>query len=57
MTADQIWGVVRTILAAFSGIAVSKGYIDEATLTSLIGAAGVIFVAVWSVISKRFSTA
>ena len=52
MTADQIWGIVRTILAAAGGYAVAKGYIDNATLTAVLGALGTLFVAGWSVISK-----
>jgi hypothetical protein len=53
MTAEQIWGIVRTILAAIGGWAVAKGYIDNETLMAILGALGTIFVAVWSVLSKR----
>ena len=57
MTGEQIWGVVRTILAAVGGYVVAKGYIDNATLTAVLGGAGTIFVAVWSWWSKRGAAA
>lgn len=53
MNTDEIGGVVRAILAALGGIAVAKGYVDSATMTTLVGAATTIAVAVWSVIAKR----
>lgn len=53
MTAEQIWGIVRTILAAAGGWVVAKGYIDNATLQAVIGALGTLFVAAWSVWSKK----
>lgn len=53
MTGEQIWGVVRTLLAFGGGFIVSKGYIDDATLTAVIGALGTIFIAGWSVYSKK----
>ena len=57
MTGEQIWGVVRTILAAGGGYIVAKGYIDDATLTAILGGLGTIFVAGWSVWSKRKASA
>lgn len=53
MTGDQIWGIVRTILAAGGGYVVAKGYLDNATMTSIIGAIGTLFIAGWSVWSKK----
>ncbi len=53
MNADQIWGIVRTILAAFAGWAAGQGYIDNETAMTVIGAVGTIFVAVWSWWSKK----
>ncbi len=53
MTGEQIWGVIRTLLACGGGFIVSKGYIDDATLTAVLGALGTIFVAGWSVWSKK----
>ena len=53
MTGEQIWGIVRTILAAGGGYVVAKGYIDNATMTSISGAVGTLFIAGWSVWSKK----
>lgn len=53
MNADQVWGIVRTILAAGSGYLAAKGIVDEATSGAIIGALGTIFVAGWSWYAKR----
>mgnify|MGYP001270418428 CR=1 FL=1 len=53
MQAEQIWGLLRTILAAVGGVAVGKGWIDEQTFTAVLGGVGTIFVAVWSWKSKK----
>lgn len=53
MTGEQIWGIVRTILAAAGGYIVAKGWVDNATIQSVIGALGTIFIAVWSVWAKK----
>lgn len=55
MSSDQIWGVVRAILAAAGGYFVAKGTISSDTLNSVIGALGTIFAAGWSVVSKKQS--
>ena len=57
MKPEEGWGVIRTVLAAGSGYVAGTGIIDAATYQSLIGAAGVIFVAVWSIIAKRKAAA
>jgi hypothetical protein len=56
MTGEQIWGIVRTILAACGGFIVAKGYIDSATLNTILGATGTIFVAIWSMWSNKSGT-
>lgn len=53
MTKNELYGVVRTVLAAVGGIAVGKGWVDSETAVSLAGALATIFVAVWSVKAKR----
>ena len=53
MNADQVWGIVRTILAAGGGYVVAKGYVDNATLQAVLGGLGTIFVAGWSFWSNR----
>lgn len=53
MTKSEVYGVVRTVLAALGGVAVSKGYIDSETAVALAGAIATVAAAVWSVRSKR----
>lgn len=53
ITAQEIWGVIRTILAAIAGWAAGQGYVDNETAMAIIGALGTIFVAVWSIRAKR----
>ncbi len=53
MTGEQVWGVVRTILAAVGGWLVAKGYVTNDLLTAILAGSGTIFVAVWSVFSKK----
>ena len=53
MTGEQIWGVVRTVLAGIAGYFVTKGVVDGALVESILSGAGMIFVAVWSVFSKK----
>lgn len=53
MNADQIWGIVRTLLAAGGGFLVAKGFVDDATLASILGALGVLFTAGWSIYQKH----
>ncbi len=56
MTGEQVWGIARTILAAAGGWFVAKGYLDNETLAAILGGSGTVFVAVWSVMSKKKST-
>ena len=53
MTAEQVWGIARTILAAGGGYLIAKGVIDEATLTAILGGLGTVFVAGWSWYIKK----
>lgn len=53
MTGEQIWGVLRAILASLAGVAVGKGWIDNETAMAVIGGIGTIFVAGWSFWSKK----
>mgnify|MGYP001251409630 CR=1 FL=1 len=57
LSAEQIWGVIRTILAAVAGYFAGKGLFDMGMANDVISALGVIFVAVWSVVSKPKTTA
>lgn len=53
MDQAQVFGIVRTVLSALGGYLVGKGFVDEATATSLAGAGATILAAIWSVVSKR----
>lgn len=53
MNKNEVYGVVRTILAAAGGVLVGKGYIDSETAVALAGAIATIAAAAWSVKSKR----
>jgi hypothetical protein len=53
MTKAELFGVLRTIFAAFGGFAAAKGWIDSETAVSLAGALATVAVAVWSVKAKR----
>jgi hypothetical protein len=53
MEGEQIWGIVRTVLAAVGGWAVTKGYVTSDLLTAVLGGAGTIFIGVWSYIAKK----
>lgn len=55
MNADSIWQILRYILIAVGSWATAKGWIDSDTVTSLIGALGTIFVAVWGVWTRAKS--
>ncbi|BEV43901.1 hypothetical protein [Afipia carboxidovorans] len=52
MTADSIWQIVRYILIAAGSWATTKGWIDDATVTSLVAAIGTIFVAIWGLVAR-----
>lgn len=53
MNKTELYGVVRTLLAAGAGFAVARGWIDHETAMAVAGAGATIIVAVWSVRSKR----
>lgn len=53
MSMEQIAGILRTILAAGGGWLVSQGYLDNATMMSIVGAVVTLMTAGWSVWAKR----
>ena len=53
MNGEQVWGVVRTILAAVGGGWLAKKGVDGETFQAILGGAGTVFIAVWSVWSKK----
>lgn len=55
MSADQVGGIVRAIVAAVGGYFIGKGITDAATVTAVGGALATLAVAVWSFMSKKTS--
>lgn len=53
MNTDELGGIVRAVLAALGGVAVTKGWLDNATMITVTGALATIVAAAWSVFSKR----
>lgn len=53
MDKNEVYGVVRTVIAAIGGVLVGKGYIDSETAVAIAGAVATAAAAVWSVKSKR----
>jgi len=53
LTKEQILGIVRHALTFVGGIVVMKGFIDEATVTEIIGGAMTLTGAIWSIINKK----
>ena len=52
MNKDQILGIVRHVLTFGGGVAVGKGWVDEATMTAIVGALVTLAGAIWSIRSK-----
>lgn len=53
MSNSVVGGIVRTVLASAGGILVTKGYVDDATLQAIIGAAITLGTGVWSIVQKK----
>jgi hypothetical protein len=53
MTTDQIGGVVRALLTFLAGIAVAKGWLDNATALTIVGALVTLVTAGWSMFTNR----
>ncbi len=49
----QVQGTVRHLLTFGGGILVGKGYLDEATMTALVGAVVTVAGALWSWLSPE----
>jgi hypothetical protein len=52
MNKDQILGLVRHGLTFIGGIVLSKGLVEESTLTEIIGAISTLIGAIWSISEK-----
>ena len=52
MSQDQYSGIARHILTIIAGIAVSKGYTDESTATTIVAGVIAALTVLWSIKSK-----
>lgn len=52
MNQDQYSGIARHILTIIAGIAVSKGYTDESTATTIVAGVIAALTVLWSIKSK-----
>lgn len=53
LTKEQILGIVRHGLTFIGGILITKGFIDDATATEIIGGLITLTGTIWSVITKN----
>jgi hypothetical protein len=53
MNKEQVLGIVRHILTFAGGIVVSRGLLDDATVTAVVGAIITIGGAVWSMLAPE----
>lgn len=53
MTMEMVQSIVRHVLTFGGGIAVGKGWLDESTMTAVVGAAVTIVGAIWAVMNKK----
>lgn len=52
MNSDVLAGIIRHILTVAAGIAVSKGYTDESTATTIVAGIVAALTVLWSIKSK-----
>lgn len=53
MNKDQVLGIIRHVLTAAGSILVLKGYTDEVTATTVVGAIITAVGAIWSIVDKK----
>jgi hypothetical protein len=53
LSKEQVLGVIRHTLTFAGGIILAQGFVDQATLDTIIGSAITLIGAIWSVLSKR----
>lgn len=53
MTKEQVFGIVRTVVAAVAGFLAGKGYLEASMVEGVAGAVATITVAIWSVAAKK----
>lgn len=52
MKKEQVLGILRHTLTFVGGVLITKGFIDEATATEIIGGVITLVGTVWSVVEK-----
>lgn len=52
MTFEMVAGLIRHLLTFGGGYLVTKGYFDDATMQSVVGAAMTLIGAAWSIWAK-----
>lgn len=57
MSADEVGGLVRTVLSFGGGYAVAHGLVDQATMLTIVGALATLVTAGWSIWAKRAAKA
>ena len=53
MTAEQVGGIARAVVAAIGGYLVGQGVLDANTATTIGGAVVTLAIAAWSVWTNR----
>ena len=53
MTNDQIGGLIRAILTFLGGLAVGQGWLDNATMITIVGGLVTVGTAIWSFWTNR----
>jgi hypothetical protein len=53
MNKEQILGIARHILTFVGGFLVVRGYVDESTLTEIVGSTVTLAGLIWSVLDKN----
>ena len=53
MNMEMVLGLVRHLLTFGGGFVVAKGWLDEGSVTEVVGAAITIIGSVWSVFQKK----
>lgn len=53
MNKEQVLGIVRHLLTFVGGIVITKGLLDEALYTELVGGVMTLVGTIWSIVSKK----
>ena len=53
MNADQVWGIVRTVLSAAGGYFVAKGVSNDSTMEIIVSGIVALVGVVWGYINSK----